>query len=287
MCAIEQKDERFAVLKVDIKSAPPKSHRGKMRRAVRERSPRLLGIFDFLYGATNHHTFVTSDQGACRVQQDHGIIQGSELSMLFFGLYSHGPIEPRPQGPQDMTLKYADDFFIHGDVDQVMGVFRALKQDFREQAGLGFSPHTPELYVPAASNADIAVLTDRCHVKVTSRGVPVLGAPIGDTNYTVSKLGQKVVDYGDKVERCVSVCTKQVALAIVQHAAPAYQYIVAVLPPDETRQLAERIDSINAQVLRDNVFDAPPRPKLMMRGGASSCRGLRCDFVMGGLGCYH
>ena len=85
MQAIEQADERFAVLKVDIKSAFPRSHRKKIRRAVCERLPKMLGIFDFLYGATNHHTFVTSDQGVCRVQQDQGIIQGSELSMLFFG----------------------------------------------------------------------------------------------------------------------------------------------------------------------------------------------------------
>ena len=105
MKAIEQQDDRFAVLKVDIKSAFPRSNRKKMRKAVVKWLPEMIGIFDFLYGETNYHTFVTSDKGVCRVEQDQGIIQGSELSMLFFGVYSHGPIAAQMDVIDDATLK--------------------------------------------------------------------------------------------------------------------------------------------------------------------------------------
>ena len=163
-----------------------------MRRAVRERLPKMLGIFDFLYGATNHHTFVTSDQGVCRVQQDQGIIQGSELSMLFFGVYSHGPIAPRMHEIGDTTLKYADDFFLHGDVDEVMDVFRTLKQEFHDQTGLEFSPQKSELYVPAIGNEGRAALADRLNVKVTNRGMIALGIPLGDEAYTAKELDKNI-----------------------------------------------------------------------------------------------
>ena len=246
MCAIEQTDERFAVLKVDIKSAFPLSQRKKMRHAVRERLPSMLGIFDFLYGATNHHTFMTSDQGVCRVQQDQGIIQG----------YSHGPIASRLQEIENTTLKYADDFFLHGNVDEVTDLFDTLKKEYQEQTGLVFSQQKSELYMPAVTSEGVEMIEDRYKIKTTNQGMIALGVPLGGAGYTENELDKKAVTYKGNVERCAEICTRQATLTIMQHTASAYQHIVAALPPDDTQKFARRIDSINARVLRDNIFIA-------------------------------
>ena len=255
--AIEQQDDRFAVLKVDIKSAFPWSNRKKMRKAVVKWLPEMIGIFDFLYGETNYHTFVTSDKGVCRVEQDQGIIQGSELSMLFFGVYSHGPIAAQMDMIGDATLKYADDIFLHGDVDKVMNIFQTLESEFHDQTSLEFSPQKSELYMPAIDDDTRAELMQRFNVKVTNRGVIALGIPLGNEIYTKTKLEEKAETFQNNLTKCADMCTKQVTLAIIQNTASAYQHIVAVLPPDETQWFGKRIDNINAKVLRNHIFATP------------------------------
>ena len=177
----------------------------------------MIGIFDFLYGETNYHTFVTSDKGVCRVEQDQGIIQGSELSMLFFGVYSHGPIAAQMDMIGDATLKYADDIFLHGDVDKVMNIFQTLESEFHDQTSLEFSPQKSELYMPAIDDDTRAELMQRFNVKVTNRGVIALGIPLGNEIYTKTMLEEKAETFQKNLMKCAEMCTKQVTLAIIQN----------------------------------------------------------------------
>ena len=110
--AICDQHHDFAVLKADITSAFPNSNRQHMRAAVGKMLPQFLGMFDFLYASPNHHTFITSDQGLQKLEQQQGIIQGSELSMLFFSLYTHHPmckhldtINNHPEGKSDSSYR--------------------------------------------------------------------------------------------------------------------------------------------------------------------------------------
>ena len=92
--------------------------------------PQFLGMFDFLYASPNHHTFVTSDQGLQKLDQHQGIIQGSELSMLFFTLYTHHPMSQYLDKINNNVLKYADDIYIYGSIDQVSSVYKLLKTEY-------------------------------------------------------------------------------------------------------------------------------------------------------------
>lgn len=280
MAAIEEKQQDFAILKVDIKSAFPLSDRVKMRTAVRQYLPKLLGIFDFLYNDTNHHIFMTRDQGVCRVQQEQGIIQGSELSMLFFGVYSHQPLVKMLPKIGDYTLKYADDFFLHGKVDTVIEQFQEMRTEFKQQTGLDFSEPKSELYLPAANASRIQEITSKHKVRTTNQGITVLGVPIGHTDFTMEALGKKATIYQSNIQRCVRMCTKQIILSILQHTASESQHIVAVLPPEETHKFAQQIDRVSYNVLREHIFDTPdpqlsdpewenilPRTKMSLRAG--------------------
>ena len=115
-----------------------------MRDAVKRWLPRFIGIYDLLYGAPNHHSFITTDRGVQTVQQRDGIIQGSELSMLFFMLYSHAPMTDRDDAKLDSSitdhvLKYADDIYIYGTADKVRQIYHRLRRGF-SQIGLSFNP---------------------------------------------------------------------------------------------------------------------------------------------------
>ena len=123
-----------------------------MRDAVKQWLPQFIDIYDLLYGAPNHHTFVTSDKGVQTVQQRQGIIQCCELSSMFFMLLTHAPMT-NSEGKLDDTianhvLKYADDIYIYGTTDQVHQIYHRLRVSF-EQIGFSFNPDKSKLYLPA------------------------------------------------------------------------------------------------------------------------------------------
>ena len=121
-----------------------------MRAAVGRLLPQFLGMFDFLYASPNKHTFITSDQGLQKLEQQQGIIQGSELSMLFFSLYTHHPLSKYLDNINNHVLKYADDIYIYGSIDQVSSVYSLLEDEYTK-IGLTFNPAKSELYLPRAN----------------------------------------------------------------------------------------------------------------------------------------
>ena len=60
---------------------------------------------------------LSAEQGLQKLEQQQGIIQGSELSMLFFSLYTHHPMSKHLDTINNHVLKYADDIYIYGSID--------------------------------------------------------------------------------------------------------------------------------------------------------------------------
>ena len=252
--AIDDRDSDFAVLKVDITSAFPNSNRQHMRTAVSKLLPQFLGMFDFLYARPNHHTFNTSDQGLQKIEQRQGIIQGSELSMLFFMLYTHLPLSAHLDQINNHVLKYADDIYVYGPTDEVLSSYKVLK-DAYSGIELDFNPAKQELYLPARSKRE---LDDIKHLwpetKITNQGITCLGAPVGNSQWTKTQLDSHLERATANMQLCAERCSAQVTLKLLQHTASAYQHIVTVLPPDETLDFASDIDKLTANTFNNYVI---------------------------------
>ena len=81
------RDTYFSVIVSDIKEAFLSASRVGIRKAIAGAVPKMLPIFDFKYHG--RQTVMMLDDGELIVtQMTSGIIQGDELSMLFFGLYT-------------------------------------------------------------------------------------------------------------------------------------------------------------------------------------------------------
>jgi predicted small metal-binding protein len=252
--AIDARDSDFAVLKVDITSAFPNSNRQHMRTAVSKLLPQFLGMFDFLYARPNHHTFNTSDQGLQKIEQRQGIIQGSELSMLFFMLYTHLPLSAHLDQINDHVLKYADDIYVYGPTDEVSSSYKVLK-DAYNGIELDFNPTKQELYLPAASTAELDHIEHLWpETKITNHGVTCLGVPVGNLQWTAEQLDSHLERATANLQLCTDNCSAQVTLKLLQHTASAYQHIVTVLPPEETLQFAEDIDEVTTDTFNRSVI---------------------------------
>ena len=292
--AIADNDHDFAVLQADVSSAFPNSNRHHMRDAVKRWLPRFIGIYDLLYGAPNHHSFITTDRGVQTVQQRDGIIQGSELSMLFFMLYSHAPMTDRDDAKLDSSisdhvLKYADDIYIYGTADKVRQIYHRLRRGF-SQIGLSFNPAKSKLYFAAAHQPTIATAADAWpQTEIIDTGLTCLGVPIGNQPWTRSQLEARLDQTDRNLQFCASRCSAQVSLSILQHTASAFQHIVSVLPPDETEHFAAEIDRITADAFHTSLLgDCQPdqlddrdaeavelRMKMRLRDGGFGVLSLR------------
>ena len=137
-------------------------------------------MFEFLYAGPNQHTFMTSDQGLQKLEQQQGIIQGPELSMLFFSLYTRHPMCKHLDTINNHGLKYADDIYIYGSIDQASSAWRLLEAEC-SAIGLAFNPANSELYLPAASATELGHIEHLWHgAKITSHGITCSGAPAGN-----------------------------------------------------------------------------------------------------------
>ena len=250
--AISNQNQDFALLQVDVASAFPNSNRQHMRDAVKQWLPQFIDIYDLLYGAPNHHTFVTSDKGVQTVQQRQGIIQGCELSSMFFMLLTHAPMT-NSEGKLDDTianhvLKYADDIYIYGTTDQVHQIYHRLRVTF-EQIGFSFNPDKSKLYLPAVTDPQTInrLKTAWQQIEIVREGLTCLGVPLGNQPWTRTQLDNHLEKTHDNLRFCANRCAAQVTLSILQHTASSFQHIISVLPPEETESFAAQVDKITAE----------------------------------------
>ena len=75
------------LLQIDVKGAFPNPKHKELREAIQAGLPQFLPIFDLIYGDPNIHDVVGLHDGLLTIRQCDGIIQGNELSTLFFMLH--------------------------------------------------------------------------------------------------------------------------------------------------------------------------------------------------------
>ena len=91
-----------------------------------------------MYGSPNSHRIHTSDDDAVDLIQNDGIIQGSELSTLFFVMVTMAVLSDDLSHWKDVMTKYSDDMILVADIDTVKQDFNKLKDGFAN-IGLSFS----------------------------------------------------------------------------------------------------------------------------------------------------
>ena len=164
--------------------------------------------------------------------------------MLFFTLYTHHPMSQYLDKINNHVLKYADDIYIYGSIDQVSSVYKLLKTEY-SAIGLTFNPAKSELYLPAASTNQLDPINHLWpETKITNHGITCLGVPIGNFQWTKNQLDAHLDRATASLQLCADKCSAQVTLRLLQHTASAYQHIVTVLPPDETLDFAAGIDRL-------------------------------------------
>jgi hypothetical protein len=242
----------FAIMSIDIKAAYPTASRQHMLKETNDKIPELVDIFNFIYGASNTHHIQTND-GTQEFQQEWGLIQGAENSAFFFSLLTQSQLDDDPQWIECL-MRYADDFFLYGDIHTLLDKYQILKTKYAE-IGLNLAPEKTKLYMPHATlqekqdihnslPEDIQQVIDL----IETQGLKILGIPIGDDQWMKTKLSGFVQQYQSELEIIKSSCTHQQMFKVLQLAASVFQHIIAVIPPEITNDFCKQIDETNIQM---------------------------------------
>ena len=117
----------------------------------------------------------------------------------------------------DHVLKYADDIYVYGPTDEVSSSYKVLK-DAYNGIDLDFNPTKQELYLPAASTADLHNIEHLWpETKITNHGVTCLGVPIGNLQWTAEQLDSHLERATANLQLCTDNCSAQVTLKLLQH----------------------------------------------------------------------
>ena len=167
--ARDQALKDYAFLQIDVKGAFPNTKRKELREAIQADLPQFLPIFDLIYGDPNIHDVLTLDDGLLTIRQCDGIIQGNELSTLFFMLYVKKILSNvDSDNVLGMMSQYVDDMMIYGKIKDVEELFHKVSAEL-EKHNLKLSKTKCNLWMPMAELKDADAVADRLGVKLAAK----------------------------------------------------------------------------------------------------------------------
>ena len=255
--AKEANSKNFTLLQLDIKGAFPSTRRSMLRDTIQRDIPRMLPIYDMLYAENNTHYIIKQDGNIHEFHQHDGIIQGNELSTVFFMLHTRAIIaeafKDQPKEAESL-LQYVDDMALFGEEKDVMQKFRKLRAALG-RAGLNLSLKKCNLWQPLQAFKQTKKLAKDYSIKAINpkEGVTILGVPFGTHEWTKAQLKAKANQYERRLDE-LSATSHQTYLKVLQYTASYFQHILAVIPPLQTKEFAQRIDQANTKYFNQTFF---------------------------------
>ena len=233
----------YAFLQIDVKGAFPNTKRKELRQAIQADLPQFLPIFDSIYGNPNIHDVLTNDSGLLTIRQCDGIIQGNELSTLFFMIYIKRILSKvDADNVLDMMSQYVDDMIIYGKIEDVEELFHKVSAEL-EKHNLKLSKSKCNLWMPMAQLKDADVVADRLGVESASHGLTVLGVPVGKDNWTLQILKDQASHFKNMVQRLGDQgVSLQHRNKVLQYIPSYFQHVISTTPPTLLKDFVQTVD---------------------------------------------
>ena len=198
-------------------------------------------------------------------QMTSGIIQGDELSMLFFGLYT-GMILKELDGEEDdgffakRSSKYADDMCQADTFDLNAKKFEQLRQRL-EQDGMKFSLAKCCLYMPFADLETVKLCATQIGIGyiepdqgITITGVPVSLSPAWVQEQLDSMTDEFLGNMRTAIEHLAPSSVQCVFQILTKLPAARFQHILAANPPEITDDLSSKVDFATNHFVMEFLF---------------------------------
>jgi hypothetical protein len=251
--------ESFGILGLDISAAFPTASRPLMRQQLKRHLPRLLPLFDLMYGTACRHATLTELGEVLPLQQEQGIVQGSESSALLFSLLSQLALERTGRAEHYHThlCKYLDDHYLFGNVQSLAEEFDQLRAAFAS-VGLQLQPRKSVVYMPFAPPGSVPACMQARGVAVASadQGLEVLGAPLGHPLWTRAQLRARADAFVDRLDVVKHHLTHQQRLHVLMHVASVFQHLQASTLPGELEAFNRTVDTAVERVFLNTFFPA-------------------------------
>ena len=214
------------VLTVDFENAFNTLDRTEILLQVRNRLPGLSAFVEFTYG---HHSHLLFEDVI--LNSEKGVQQGDPLEPLIFAVTLHSLVESLKSEVPGLTLNcwYLDDGICAGDEDSLLKALEFITSNGLH-LGLKVKHSKCELWAPVEFSS-IPVSIPRA----ASNGFELLGAPIGDTEFSVKVLDKRISKATKCLEKLPLLDDPQLSLGITRTclAAPKLTYSLRTPPPSQ------------------------------------------------------
>ena len=242
------------VLTVDFENTFNTLDRTEILLQVRNRLPGLSAFVEFTYG---HHSRLLFEDVI--LNSEKGVQQGDPLGPPIFAVTLHSLVESLKSEVPGLTLNcwYLDDGICAGDEDSLLKALEFITSNGLH-LGLKVKHSKCELWAPVEFSS-IPVSIPRA----ASNGFELLGAPIGDTEFSVKVLDKRISKATKCLEKLPLLDDPQLSLGITRTclAAPKLTYSLRTQPPSQPVAASLQVFD---ELLRDalSVIVGSPVPDL-------------------------
>ena len=227
---------------------------GEVLRRLTAKCLAKAAFVEFTYG---HHSHLLFEDVI--LNSEKGVQQGDPLGPLIFAVTLHSLVESLKSEVPGLTLNcwYLDDGICAGDEDSLLKALELITSNGLH-LGLKVKHSKCELWAPVEFSS-IPVSIPRA----ASNGFELLGAPIGDTEFSVKVLDKRISKATKCLEKLPLLDDPQLSLGITRTclAAPKLTYSLRTQPPSQPVAASLQVFD---ELLRDalSVIVGSPVPDL-------------------------
>jgi hypothetical protein len=263
--------KRQIIATLDFANGYGSLHRDAIFQAVRTHLPQALPYVQWAYGGTVElHT----RNGEVCVKMERGVKQGDPMAPIIFALVLHEAIADIVTDMEEFrgvsVWAFLDDLIIVGEPGPVRETITLLEQSAKLlESGLSFAPDKSRSYWPSFRDTEEAIAyihTDEIYniarffrnwgtahnVLGASKGMILLGIPMGSTQYLISIMEKMVEDHQRKLDLLTSIPHSSIALVLLRQClgVKSINHVLKVIPPQGTiENLCRPIDAQVRQFL--------------------------------------
>ena len=274
LTAVTEANPTHTILSVDGIGAYDNISRNSMLQGLREvpEANRCLPFVNMFYAGPSQYIWHSATGEAHMISQAEGGEQGDPLMPALFSLGQRSALRTIQDQllPNESLLAFLDDLYVVVPPHRVRPVYNVLAHTLQSQARIQLNRGKTRVWnaagIPPPNIQELGedVWVGNPNLPETSRGLTVLGAPIGSGAFVQHQLRQANQQHQHLLDRIPHLEDLQASwLLLLFCASPRCTYLLRMCPPHITAEFANNHDfAIVACLRRLLEVDELPAPAL-------------------------